>query len=104
MRMNVGPLVLTSERDLPSITNEFAVSPNPAREFVNVQLALNQVAKQANVRIMDLSGRQILEKVYNNVRRDQFQMSVAGLASGTYLMQVTTENGTGTKKFVVASK
>lgn len=104
MRMNVGPLVLTSERDLPSITNEFAVSPNPAREFVNVQLALNQVAKQANVRIMDLSGRQILEKVYNNVRRDQFQMSVAGLPAGTYLMQVTTENGTGTKKFVVAGK
>jgi hypothetical protein len=102
MRMNVGPLVLTSERDLPSITNEFAVSPNPAREFVNVQLALNQVAKQANVLIMDLSGRQIMEKVYNNVRRDQFQMSVAGLPSGTYLIKVTTENGTGTKKLVVA--
>jgi len=29
---------------------------------------------------------------------------VDGLPAGTYLMQVTTENGTGTKKFVVAGK
>jgi len=104
MRMNVGPLVLTSERDLPSISNEFAVSPNPAREVLNLQLALNQVAKRASVRILDLAGRQILEKVYNNVKREQYQISLNGLPSGTYLMQVTSEHGTGTKKFVVVEE
>ncbi|MDX2070719.1 MAG: PA domain-containing protein [Haliscomenobacter sp.] len=100
VRMNVGPLVISSDRDLPSISNEFAISPNPAREDIYLQLALNKVSKQANVRIMDMAGRQIMEKVYTNVKRDQFQISVDGLPAGTYLMQVTTENGTGTKKFV----
>jgi hypothetical protein len=98
--MNVGPLKITSDRDVPSISNEFAISPNPAREDIYLQLALNKVSKQANVRIMDMAGRQIMEKVYTNVKRDQFQISVDGLPAGTYLMQVTTENGTGTKKFV----
>jgi len=100
VRMNVGPLKITSDRDVPSISNEFAISPNPAREDIYLQLALNKVSKQANVRIMDMAGRQIMEKVYTNVKRDQFQISVDGLPAGTYLMQVTTENGTGTKKFV----
>ncbi len=104
VRMNVGPLVISSDRNVPSISNEFAISPNPAREDIYLQLALNKVSKQANVRIMDLAGRQIMEKVYTNVKRDQFQISVDGLPAGTYLMQVTTENGTGTKKFVVAGK
>ena len=100
LRMNVGPLVITSDREVPSITNEFAITPNPAREHVYLQLALNQTSKQATVRVMDMAGRQIIEKVYNNVKRDQYQISVDGLPAGTYLMQVTTENGTGTKKFV----
>ena len=100
VRMNVGPLKITSDQDVPSISNEFAISPNPAREDIYLQLALNKVSKQANVRIMDMAGRQIMEKVYTNVKRDQFQISVDGLPAGTYLMQVTTENGTGTKKFV----
>jgi Secretion system C-terminal sorting domain len=104
LRMNVGPLVITSDKDLPSISNEFAISPNPARESIYLQLALNQVAKQTNVRIMDLAGRAVIERVYNNIQRDQFQFSVEGLPAGTYLMQVTTENGTGTKKFVVSGK
>lgn len=104
IRMNVGPLVITSDRDLPSLNNEFAISPNPAREKIFVNLALNEVAKQANVRIMDMAGRQIMEKVYTNVKRDQYQISVEGLPAGTYLMQVTTEKGTGTKKFMVAGK
>lgn len=104
LRMNVGPLVITSDKDVPSITNEFAISPNPAREVAYLQLALNKVAKQANVRIMDLAGRTVIEKAYNNIQRDQLQFSVDGLPAGTYLMQVTTENGTGTKKFVVAGK
>lgn len=104
LRMNVGPLVISSDKDVPSITNEFAISPNPAREVAYLQLALNKVAKQANVRIMDLAGRTVIEKAYNNIQRDQLQFSVNGLPAGTYLMQVTTENGTGTKKFVVAGK
>lgn len=104
LRMNVGPLVISSDKDVPSISNEFAISPNPAREVAYLQLALNKVAKQANVRIMDLAGRTVIEKAYNNIQRDQLQFSVDGLPAGTYLMQVTTENGTGTKKFVVAGK
>lgn len=104
VRMNIGPLRITSDREIPSISNEFAVNPNPARENVYLLLALNKVAKQANVRVMDLAGRQIFEKVYTNVQKEQYQISVDGLPAGTYLMQVTTEHGTGTKKFMVAGK
>jgi hypothetical protein len=102
--MNIGPLVITDSRDLPSIENEFIVSPNPASEFVNLNLVLAKSAKTAEVRIMDLAGRVMLQRQYNNVQREQFQFALNGMPRGTYLMQVTTEHGTGTRKFTVAGE
>jgi hypothetical protein len=104
VRMNIGPLVITSNRDLPSIENEFIVSPNPASEFVNLNLVLAKSAKTAEVRILDLAGRVMLQRQYNNVQREQFQFALNALPRGTYLMQVTTEHGTGTRKFTVAGE
>ncbi|MEO0338315.1 MAG: PA domain-containing protein [Bacteroidota bacterium] len=91
----------TSTRDLANIENEFAVFPNPTSEVVNLQLGLQDMADEALVRIMDVSGKTILQRDYQNVQRETMTYNVSQLPAGTYFLQVTTAEGTGTRKFNV---
>jgi hypothetical protein len=90
----------TKTEDLASISNEFSVFPNPAKERINLQMALQEQAKQMTVRLMDVSGRTILQRDYENIQREYLDYDVSKLAAGTYFLQVTTDAGTGTKKFM----
>lgn len=101
VRLNVGANPATSTKELVSIENEFAVYPNPATAVLNVQLALQESASTAQLRIFDISGRTLLQRKYDSVQLESFQYPVNHLAAGTYFLQVITENGTGTKKFIV---
>jgi hypothetical protein len=92
----------TNTKDLASIENEFAVYPNPATERVNLQLALQEQADNVVIRLMDVAGSTILQRDYQNVQKEFLSYDVNDLPSGTYFIQVTTAEGTGTKKFVVS--
>lgn len=92
----------TGTEDLASLSNEFAVYPNPAREQVTLQLALQDKADNALVRIVDMAGRTILQRDYPNIQQEILSFNVSEFPAGTYFMQVTTAEGTGTKKFVVS--
>lgn len=92
----------TSTEDLASLDNEFSVYPNPAKEEINLQLALQDQADNVVVRLMDLAGRTILQRDYQNIQREFLSYNVSSLPGGTYFIQVTTADGTGTKKFVVS--
>ncbi|MEM6377122.1 MAG: T9SS type A sorting domain-containing protein [Bacteroidota bacterium] len=90
----------TNTKDLPSITDEFTIFPNPVEDHVNLQLAFQERATQMTVRVMDISGKTILQRDYENVQREFFDYDVSNLTAGTYLLQVTTNAGTGTRKFI----
>lgn len=92
----------TNTEDLASLDNEFAVFPNPAKDLVNLQLALQEQADNAVVRLIDLAGRTLLQRDYQNVQKEFLSFNVSELPGGTYFIQVTTADGTGTKKFVVS--
>jgi hypothetical protein len=65
------------------------VYPNPASDEINV---MSDIAIAA-IQILDLSGVQVAKTASKNI-------SVAHLASGMYVMHITTEQGTITKTFV----
>lgn len=100
LRMSISSTA-TNTKALASLDNEFAVFPNPAKEEVNVQLALQDQADNVLVRLVDLAGRTLLQRDYENLQREFLSYKVSNLPSGTYFIQVTTAKGTGTKKFVV---
>lgn len=101
VRMTVGATP-SSAKDLSKLESEFVVFPNPASDAVNVQLNLSKQAQTATVRLFDLSGKMIQQFNYDNVQKEKFQYNVSRLSSGTYFLQVITEEGAGTKKFTVA--
>ncbi|HMO39062.1 MAG TPA: T9SS type A sorting domain-containing protein [Saprospiraceae bacterium] len=100
VRMTVGSSPSSTE-DLNRLASNFNIYPNPTNGLLNLQLDLDKPAKDATVRIFDISGRLLQQWRYDNVQREQMQYAVNQLSSGTYFIQLITEDGAGTKKFMV---
>ena len=74
-----------------SLNPHLLVYPNPAQG----QLTLNTTEKINNVHIIDLRGKTIM----NNATSSSY-VDVSGLSKGIYLIQVTTNSGVVTRRFV----
>ena len=72
------------------------VYPNPAKDVVNFQVALNGV-NAADVVVTDLAGRVVATGVINSGA--EFNLNVADYASGTYLYSVVAGESVMTGKF-----
>lgn len=76
--------------------NQFAVSPNPAADFIAVSNTEN--IKINAISITDLNGRVVKQINYSNV--SDIQVNITDLTSGMYMMNINSENGIVTKKIV----
>jgi|GEM_PF-1848457 len=73
-----------------------AVTPNPASDFVNI--TNNENALVNGVVITDLNGRTVKTAKFAGVA--QAQVNVSDLASGVYMMTISSDKGSVTKKIV----
>jgi hypothetical protein len=67
-------------------SNKFTFYPNPVKDVLNIGYS-KTIAKVAMYNIL---GQEVLEKTING---DQSQINVSNLPKGTYLVKVTTEDG-----------
>ena len=79
------------------ISSKFSVSPNPANDLIKIKNADNMFVSK--VTVTDLNGRTVKNVSFDNVR-NSYDVTVADLASGLYIMNITSDKGTATKKFV----
>jgi len=100
VRLNITPLVVAVNDPLPE-ENLVAVFPNQVGNELNLRLEFKQAAEQVLVQIMDVAGRLTYQNTYDNIRKQTLPISTENLATGTYLLRVTTEIGSRTKKFMV---
>jgi hypothetical protein len=94
-------LKFTNANTLSSAANEivsskFSVSPNPANNVINITNADNMLVN--GVTVTDLNGRTVKNVSFEGVA--SAQVNVSDLASGMYILNVTSDKGTATKKFV----
>jgi len=102
VRMTVTPNdPTTSTEELQVLQSQFEIAPNPVADVLNLQLNLEEVAQTATIRMLDMTGKLLNQWQFDNVQQDRYQFRVNNLASGTYFLQVITDAGAGTKKFVV---
>jgi hypothetical protein len=73
----------------------FSVFPNPAKNVINISNTAN--ATVSTIEITDMNGRTVKNQVMNATNG---HVSVAELASGIYMMNITTDQGKLTKKIV----
>ena len=80
-----------------SVKDAISVYPNPANDFIGINLSSNATLKE--IKILDLTGRTIetrpVQKGENNIR-----ISVTDYPSGVYLISFTTDQGTKVRKFI----
>jgi hypothetical protein len=72
-----------------SAENHFVISPNPARDFVNI----SGVSGDANVEITDLSGRTVGAWHAVSLQTGEISINVSHLAKGVYLIKVNNAIG-----------
>lgn len=71
--------------------NQFFIYPNPTKDFINIHI-LNNSIKDINIRIFSLTGQLIYQKdhhVYNGI---DSHVSLAGIGSGIYILQISNEH------------
>ena len=80
--------------------NAVAISPNPVTSQLNVALNLDNVSAEVSAHIIDVTGRTISFNSYENLSNANMSIDVSDFATGTYFIQVTTDEGFTVKKFV----
>ena len=73
-------------------TENFTLYPNPTTDVLNITSKNGLNATE--IRITDLSGKVV------KVQKDASTVNVSDLASGTYLIDITTKEGKATSKFI----
>lgn len=76
--------------------NNFSIYPNPTNNVLNLSVKNCLVINQINV--VDLNGRTV--KTINNVLNSETEINVSDLTSGVYMLNVKTNEGVATSKFI----
>ncbi|RZJ99784.1 MAG: T9SS type A sorting domain-containing protein, partial [Flavobacterium sp.] len=75
------------------ITEDFKFSPNPVKDILN----LSHKQNITGIAVYNLLGQKVME---SNVSATSTQVDLSGLASGSYLVKVSTDNHTKTIKIL----
>ncbi len=89
----------------PKAAQEWAVYPNPARETVWFDLFLPQ-RSTVHLELFSVDGRQLRDIAQREMPagRTVFYTETGNLASGYYLVKMTTEQGVSFKKIIISKK
>jgi len=77
------------------LSSKFAVYPNPVNNIINFSNEANAIVD--TVEMTDLNGRVVKSQ---KVNATEGQISVSDLATGIYMMRISTDQGVATKKIV----
>lgn len=86
----------SSALDKISIVEEFNIMPNPATDFINIELKLN-TNENINLEILNSVG----VSVYNSPISSSQNVDVSGLTNGIYIIHLSHENQSMSKKLLI---
>ncbi len=75
--------------------SSFSVFPNPAKNLVNIKNASGY--NVTNIEVTDINGRIVKNNSYSVTEP---QVSISDLTTGIYMLKITTDQGTVTKKLI----
>lgn len=81
--------------------NLIVVYPNPAKNVVNVQCAMNNAQSTIALEVFDVYGKLIRYVETVCTPSQLIPINISDLSSGSYFIRATTEQGVMTKTFVV---
>jgi len=93
---------ITSVNNVVSTQNTVSIYPNPAVDNATVSIQAND-ATVANVKVMDMVGKTVLEMNNVNVNSGSttIELNTANFNAGVYMLVVTMDGNTSTKQLVI---
>ncbi len=92
MTITASPVLKTNEFS----DSSFSVYPNPATNLVKISSKENVVVNA--ISITDINGRVVKNNKFEN--RANIEVNISDLTSGVYLIKITSNEGTETKKII----
>ncbi|NBL64192.1 T9SS type A sorting domain-containing protein [Flavobacterium sp. NST-5] len=77
-------------------SNTLTVHPNPSNGIINISNSADVLL--SNIAVMDINGRTVKNVSLNNV--SEAQINISDLSAGVYMMNISSDQGTVTKKIV----
>ena len=91
---NIMAMAVLSTKD-HKLANAFSISPNPGNDRLN--LKLSKLNSNATVEVFDVLGKKIYVDKVNAITKT---VNVSQWNNGVYLVRLTTDSGTQTKRYV----
>ncbi len=88
--------------DIPLAEGSFLVYPNPANDYLKVELDFEETT-DATIVMAALDGRILQVKELSNVSKRSLELNVTNLTSGTYILKAYTDKGSTTHKVVITN-
>ena len=90
----------TTATAAPIYGMDITVYPNPATDFVNIQLS-DDFSGSVQITLTSINGSTIFQKSIEAFGQEQFTLLTEDLPAGIYCITVTSENGQCVKKLVI---
>ncbi|MEI7803122.1 MAG: T9SS type A sorting domain-containing protein, partial [Bacteroidota bacterium] len=92
---------VTGISDLKSQIDQLSIYPNPTTDELNVLFSLNK-AQNVSFQITDVMGRIVSTTSFKNLAptNQNIQLPVADLATGVYFLNIRTDSGIVSRRFV----
>ena len=88
--------VATAATDI-NATEDITVFPNPVRQELHL---ISGISGKANFKLYTLSGKVVLAKVLNLEQGEETTVNVQGLPTGTYILNVQSDNEKYSQKVI----
>lgn len=92
-KMGLGSTVTVKENNFE---NNFSVYPNPAKDLVNI--AFDNIEKEPELSIIDISGKLIFRSTYQNIQ--EISLDLKPIEAGIYFIRIKTSQFTEIRKFI----
>ena len=100
VRLNIGPGPDNTNNILDA-ANIIEISPNPADNQFNLKIDLVETEETTNIRILDVNGRLVFDRDYQDIKTESLLFDVSAYAPGAYFLHFVTEKGVRTERFIV---
>jgi hypothetical protein len=88
--------------DLKFSENEVNIYPNPTKDLLNIRLC-NTNHGYLKLTMFDASGKVLISKTENASNSKEYRMDVSNLNVGLYLLKITSNEKTITKKINISN-
>ena len=91
----------TNTNEVLAEENVISMFPNPASDMTTVRFDLVDVMDEVQMQVIDASGRVMENRVLDGVQNDTYELNVSNYANGAYFLNIQTDAGSRSMRFVV---